>query len=38
LNDPAALEAKKEPYFDEEGERVKSDLCVVFMAKVNEKQ
>lgn len=37
LNDPAVLEEKKAPYFDEEGERVKNDLCVVFLAKVNRK-
>jgi len=38
LNDPSSLEEKKAPYFDEDGERIKNDLCVVFLAKVNEKQ
>ncbi|KAI6239100.1 ML domain-containing protein [Aphelenchoides fujianensis] len=37
LNDPSTYEDKKEPYYDEDGERVKNDLCVVFLGKVNEK-
>ncbi|KAI6206626.1 ML domain-containing protein [Aphelenchoides besseyi] len=37
LNDPTTFDDKKEPYYDEDGERVKNDLCVVFLAKVNEK-
>jgi hypothetical protein len=34
LNEPVVADDKKSEYFNEEGDRVKSDVCVVFMTKV----
>jgi len=38
LNEPITSDEKKAQYFNEEGDRIKSDLCVVFMTKVSEKE